>query len=112
MVQAESESYQVVLLIHGIRTEADSGPMVRSKLEVPADRGHPNQVRVLRRFPVLVSVFGPGTSRSSVFTLRYGNSGWPVRRTRMPSCRSSHIASGRTSSGRFSSRDSTFTSTV
>ena len=27
--------YQVVLLIHGIRTQADWGPMVRSKLEVP-----------------------------------------------------------------------------
>jgi pimeloyl-ACP methyl ester carboxylesterase len=27
--------HQVVLLIHGIRTEADWGPMVRSKLEVP-----------------------------------------------------------------------------
>jgi pimeloyl-ACP methyl ester carboxylesterase len=29
------DAYQVVLLIHGIRTQADWGPMVRSKLEVP-----------------------------------------------------------------------------
>jgi hypothetical protein len=29
------DGYQVVLLIHGIRTQADWGPMVRSKLEVP-----------------------------------------------------------------------------
>jgi hypothetical protein len=29
------DAFQVVLLIHGIRTEADWGPMVRSKLEVP-----------------------------------------------------------------------------
>ena len=29
------DRYQVVLLIHGIRTQADWGPMVRSKLEVP-----------------------------------------------------------------------------
>ena len=31
----ERNGFQVVLLIHGIRTEADWGPMVRSKLEVP-----------------------------------------------------------------------------
>jgi pimeloyl-ACP methyl ester carboxylesterase len=31
-----STDYQVVLLIHGIRTMADWGPMVRSKLEVPS----------------------------------------------------------------------------
>jgi hypothetical protein len=31
---SRDDSYQVVLLIHGIRTEADWGPMVRSKLEV------------------------------------------------------------------------------
>jgi hypothetical protein len=30
-----ADGYQVVLLIHGIRTEADWGPMVRSKLETP-----------------------------------------------------------------------------
>jgi hypothetical protein len=29
------DAFQVVLLIHGIRTQADWGPMVRSKLEVP-----------------------------------------------------------------------------
>ena len=29
------DGFQVVLLIHGIRTQADWGPMVRSKLEVP-----------------------------------------------------------------------------
>jgi hypothetical protein len=35
-VQNESPTdFQVVLLIHGIRTEADWGPMVRSKIEVP-----------------------------------------------------------------------------
>jgi DNA-binding MarR family transcriptional regulator len=31
----DRNGFQVVLLIHGIRTEADWGPMVRSKLEVP-----------------------------------------------------------------------------
>ncbi|WP_165248052.1 alpha/beta hydrolase [Paludisphaera soli] len=31
----EVDGYQVVLLIHGIRTTANWGPMVRSKLEVP-----------------------------------------------------------------------------
>ena len=34
-ISSQNHSYQVVLLIHGIRTEADWGPMVRSKLEVP-----------------------------------------------------------------------------
>jgi hypothetical protein len=34
-ISSQNDSYQVVLLIHGIRTEADWGPMVRSKLEVP-----------------------------------------------------------------------------
>jgi tetratricopeptide (TPR) repeat protein len=29
------DEYQIVLLIHGIRTQADWGPMVKSKLEVP-----------------------------------------------------------------------------
>ena len=29
------DGYQIVLLIHGIRTQADWGPMVRSKLEIP-----------------------------------------------------------------------------
>ena len=29
------DGFQVVLLIHGIRTQADWGPMVRSRLEVP-----------------------------------------------------------------------------
>ena len=31
------DAFQVVLLIHGIRTQADWGPMVRSKLEVPGN---------------------------------------------------------------------------
>ena len=34
-ISSQTDGYQVVLLIHGIRTEADWGPMVRSKLEVP-----------------------------------------------------------------------------
>jgi len=29
------DAFQVILLIHGIRTQADWGPMVRSRLEVP-----------------------------------------------------------------------------
>jgi len=33
--ESTEKEYQVVLLIHGIRTQADWGPMVRSKLEVP-----------------------------------------------------------------------------
>ena len=35
MLTGAVDGYQVVLLIHGIRTEADWGPMVRSKIEVP-----------------------------------------------------------------------------
>ena len=31
----DMDGFQVVLLIHGIRTQADWGPMVRAKLEVP-----------------------------------------------------------------------------
>ena len=34
-ITSRDDGYQVVLLIHGIRTQADWGPMVQSKLEVP-----------------------------------------------------------------------------
>ena len=108
----DMDGFQVVLLIHGIRTQAEWRAMVRTKIAVPG------QIEVI---PIKYGYFDalrfwfPFWTRNRPIERVYTQIRVALQKYRRkhpePSCRSSPTASGRTSSARSSGEDFDLTST-